>query len=129
MQLRIDTLWVVVLKVKVTWKFISARMRLLCSSPTTGNTPETQVYYTLATWASERGGKAPLDFETISKKVVFSISRGKNQISPLLAPPWKKFWENPLLLPPWKKSFRRPWLASRDEQTVKFFSPSPVLIR
>jgi len=41
----------------------------------------------------------PLDFEIMSKKSFFSISRGKKQISPLLAPPWKKFWENPLLPP------------------------------
>jgi len=38
----------------------------------------------------------------ISKKRLFSISRGKKQISPLLAPPWKKFWEIPLLAPPGK---------------------------
>jgi len=32
--------------------------------------------------------------------VVFSISMAKKQISPLLAHPWKKFWQNPLLAPP-----------------------------
>jgi len=51
-----------------------------------------------------RGGRgkawSPLDFEIISKKSFFSISRGKKRISPLLEPPWKKFWENPLLPPP-----------------------------
>jgi len=39
-----------------------------------------------------RGGvKAPLDFENFRKKVVFLISGGKKQLSPLLAPPWKNF--------------------------------------
>jgi len=52
----------------------------------------------LPTWASERGALPPLVFWKFQqKKVVFSISRGKNQISPLVAPAWKK-------------SFRRPWL-------------------
>jgi len=55
------------------------------------------------------GGQGPpLILKLLAKKVVFSISGGKKQISPLLAPPWKKFWENPPLAPPWKKSFRRP---------------------
>ena len=62
-----------------------------------------------------RGGRgkawSPLDFEIISKKSFFSISRGKKRISPLLEPPWKKFWENPLLPPPWTISFRRPWIG------------------
>jgi len=47
--------------------------------------------------------KPPLNLEIISKKVVFSISRSKKQISPLSAPSWKKIWENPLLSP-WKKT-------------------------
>jgi len=57
------------------------------------------------------GGLAPtLDFEIISKKrLFFSISRGKKQISPLLAPPAKYLGKFPTG-PPWKKSFRRPWL-------------------
>jgi len=33
-----------------------------------------------------RGAPALLDFKIIAKKVVFSISRGKKRISPLLAP-------------------------------------------
>jgi len=37
------------------------------------------------------GVKAPLDFENFRKKVVFLISGGKKQLSPLLAPPWKNF--------------------------------------
>ena len=36
------------------------------------------------------------------KKVVFSISRGKKQISPLLAPPGKNFGKIPYLPPPGK---------------------------
>jgi len=47
------------------------------------------------------------------KKVVFSISRGKKQISPLLPPLWKKFWENLLLAPLWKKSFWCPWFYTK----------------
>jgi len=38
----------------------------------------------------------------LAKKVVFSISMGKNQTSPLLPPPWYKFWENSLLSLPGK---------------------------
>ena len=38
-------------------------------------------------WASEGGGKAPLEFINYQqKKVVFSMSRRKNEISPLLPP-------------------------------------------
>jgi len=52
----------------------------------------------------QRGPCPTLDFEIISKKgCFFAISRGKKQISPLLAP-WKKFWENPLLPPPLGKN-------------------------
>jgi len=56
------------------------------------------------TWASEGGeggAKTPWILKLLAKKVVFPISRGKNQISPLLVPR-KKFWENPLLAPPGK---------------------------
>jgi len=47
------------------------------------------------------------EFEIFSKKAVFLVVSGKNQISPLLAAPRKTFgkihwW------PSWKKSFRRP---------------------
>jgi len=53
-------------------------------------------------WASKGGSKSPLGFWNYwQKKVVFSISRGKKQISPL-PPPWKKIWENPLLAAPGK---------------------------
>jgi len=41
----------------------------------------------------------PWILKLLAKKVVFSISRGKNQISPLLDRPWKTFLENPLLPP------------------------------
>jgi len=44
---------------------------------------------------SEKGGQRGLglllDFEIISKKGCFSISKSKNQISPLLAPPEKNY--------------------------------------
>jgi len=43
-------------------------------------------------------------------KVVFLVSTEKNQISPLLAPPWKNLGKIPYCLPPWKKSFRSPCL-------------------
>jgi len=36
-----------------------------------------------------------------AKKVVFVVSSGKKQISPLLAPP-RKIWKNPLVPPPGK---------------------------
>jgi len=62
-------------------------------------------------WASEGepGGFGPRwILKLLAKKVVFSISRGKNQISPLLTP-LEKILSNPPTCPPWKKSFRRPW--------------------
>jgi len=48
-------------------------------------------------------GKPPWILKILAKKVVFPISRGEKQISPLLAPSWNKFWENPLLPFPGKK--------------------------
>jgi len=62
------------------------------------------------TWASEGGeggAKTPWILKLLAKKVVFPISRGKNQISPLLVPPEKILGKSPTG-PPWKKSFRRP---------------------
>jgi len=54
------------------------------------------------------GAKAPLwILKLLAKKVVFSISRGKKQISPLLAPPGKAFVKIPYWSP-WKISFQRP---------------------
>jgi len=44
----------------------------------------------------------PWILKVLTKKVFFSISRGKHQLSPFLAPPWKKFWENPILAHPGK---------------------------
>jgi len=55
-------------------------------------------------------GQGTLDFEILHFSVTFSakmgvflVSRRKNEISPLLAPPWKHlygyFWKNPLLAP------------------------------
>jgi len=58
----------------------------------------------------QRGALGPPDFETISKKVFFSISRGKNQISPLLAFPGKKFGKISYW-PPWKKILPTPMPA------------------
>ena len=37
----------------------------------------------------QKGGLGPPDFELFSKKSFFLVLRGKNQISPLLAPPAK----------------------------------------
>jgi len=42
-----------------------------------------------------QGSFIPLDFETVSKKGCFTISRGKKQISPLLAPSGKNFGKIP----------------------------------
>ena len=74
----------------------------------------------VCSWASEVGGRvglSPWILKWLAKKVVFSISRTENQISPLLAQPWKKFWENPLLPPPLEKILPKPmcvfaWLRS-----------------
>jgi len=49
----------------------------------------------------------PWILKLLAKEFFFSNSRGKKQISPLLAPPGKKIGKNPYS-PPWKKSFRRP---------------------
>jgi len=43
----------------------------------------------------EREALAPWILKLLAKKVVFSISRGKKQISPLLAPPGKNFGKIP----------------------------------
>jgi len=44
----------------------------------------------------------------ILKMVVFLVSSGKKEISPLLASTPGNLWKNLLVGPPWKKSFRRP---------------------
>jgi len=48
-------------------------------------------------WASDGGqeGQAPLDFKIFSKKVIFLISRRRNQILPLLASPRKILKKSP----------------------------------
>jgi len=77
-------------------------------------------------WASEgsEGGEGEVEaspwilyfdvflLKVLAKKVVFSVSSGWNEISPLLVPlenPFSYLWKNPQLPLPWKKSFRRPW--------------------
>jgi len=63
----------------------------------------TAAYNNLEPWASERGAAWPPWILKISaKKVVFLVSRGKNQISPLLAPPRKTLEKSPSAPPPWK---------------------------
>jgi len=53
-----------------------------------------------------RGAYPPRILKLLPKKVVFSISRGKKQISPLLPLTPEQNWENPVLPPPpGKKSF------------------------
>jgi len=49
-------------------------------------------------WALE----SPCTLKISAKNVVSLISRGKNQNSPLLTPPWKNFWKNTLVAPPGK---------------------------
>jgi len=49
-------------------------------------------------WAG--GFWPPWILKLLAKKVVFSISRGKNQISPLFAPPDKNFGKFPYCPPP-----------------------------
>jgi len=62
-----------------------------------------------------RGGRGrpwpPRILKLLAKKVVFSISRGKNQISPLLAPPGKNFGKIPYW-PPLEKIFPTPMVLS-----------------
>jgi len=61
--------------------------------------------YVACTWASERGGKTPRILILLTKKVVFSISRGKNQISTTFDPTLEKiFGKSPTGLPPGKNS-------------------------
>jgi len=55
-----------------------------------------------------KGGLGPpWILKLLAKKVIFSISRGKKQMSPLLAPLEEILGKSPTA-PPWKKSFRRP---------------------
>ena len=49
----------------------------------------------------------PWILKLLAKKVVFSLSRGRNQISPRLAPPERILGKSPTGLP-LEKSFRRP---------------------
>jgi len=57
------------------------------------------------------GGLSPRGFWNYSqKKGIFSISRGIKQISPLLAPLWKKHWEIPYW-PPLEKILQTPMEA------------------
>ena len=64
----------------------------------------------------------PWILKSLAKKVVFSSSSRKNQISPLLAPLGKNFGKIPYWPPPGKKSFRRPcvhlWLANYHLQKL-----------
>jgi len=57
------------------------------------------------------GSSLDFEFDIFLKIIVFSVSRGKNEISPHL-PPWKNIFgflrKKSLLIPLWKKSFRRP---------------------
>jgi len=46
---------------------------------------------TMGVGKGQGGVGPPWVLKLLVKKVVFSISTGKNQISPLLVPPWKKF--------------------------------------
>jgi len=55
--------------------------------------------------ASEGGALALLWILKISAKKVALISRGRKQISPLLAPSPGKILEKSHIVPPWKKSF------------------------
>jgi len=55
-----------------------------------------------------QGAWLPWILKLLARKGCFSISRGKKQISPLLAPTGKNFGKIRYCRPPWKKSFRRP---------------------
>ena len=87
----------------------------------------------LLPWASEGGGRGsldPLDFVIISKKWLFFQFRGVKSKFHHFLPPGKKYYENPLLIPPGKTpSDAHAYFITRDERTVKFFTPRPVLIR
>ena len=48
-------------------------------------------------------GSTPGFWKLQHKKVVFAVSSGKKQISPLFPPLAEKFWKNPLLPPPREK--------------------------
>ena len=51
---------------------------------------------------SEGGSRDPWILKIPAKKILFLISSGKKQISPLLPPPFEKFWKNALIPPPEK---------------------------
>jgi len=58
-----------------------------------------------------RGGKAPLGFEIISKKMFFQFRGVKIKFHHFWPPHLEKiFGKSPTAPPPWKKSFRRPYL-------------------
>jgi len=57
------------------------------------------------------------EFEKFSKKVVFLVSGGKNQISSFLSP-LEKLLEKSTSGPPWKNSFRRPCTYKHLKYTI-----------
>ena len=63
-----------------------------------------------------KGKEGGLGFRNFQKKVVFLVSRGKNEISPLLAPP-RKFLEKSTRGPPLEKILPTPMLLDNEEQT------------
>jgi len=65
----------------------------------------------------EREALAPWILKLLAKKVVFSISRGKKQISPLLAPPGKNFGKIPYW-PPLEKIFPTPMYRPVHDRPV-----------
>ena len=56
----------------------------------------------------QREAKTPLDFEMISKKLLFLQFRGEKVNFTTFGPRWKTFCENPLLPPPLEKILSTP---------------------
>jgi len=52
----------------------------------------------------ERGQSPPWILKFSTKTVVFLVSSGKNQTSPLLAPTWKKSFRRPCAFNVWNKT-------------------------
>ena len=78
-------------------------------------------HHTPNPWASEGGSRPPWNLKISGTKVVFLVSRGKNRISPLLAP-LEKFLEKAASDPPEKN------YSDAHDQTYSGTFPSFTLL-
>jgi len=93
-------------KVKPPCSFVPSRCQLNEKWATTKRRHATGLFTVMGVGRrGQREAKTPLDFEMISKKLLFLQFRGEKVNFTTFGPRWKTFWENPLLPPPGKNPF------------------------